>query len=72
MEKYDDLYRRVQDDRETNGVAFTKVDKEHREEVSGRKRKHRNKDGNARQQLKICDDLGELLTAMDGGLMADV
>jgi hypothetical protein len=38
----------------------------HREQLLGKKRKRRKNDGDQSQQLTISDDLGELLTTMEG------
>jgi hypothetical protein len=67
MKKYNTLYKKVQDNRKMDAGAFSEVYKVHREQLSGKKWKIRKNDGDQSQQLTISDDLGELLTAMDGG-----
>jgi len=66
MRLYNDLYKKVQDNRQTNNGVFGKAYLEHRSQISGRKRKRRSNDGDPSQQMTICDDLGQLLNAMDG------
>jgi hypothetical protein len=64
MNLYNEMCRKVKEDRQTNDGAFGKVHREHRACLCGRKRKRRTDDGaGQQQQLAICDDLDQLWTA---------
>jgi hypothetical protein len=65
MKQYNTLYKTVKDDRTTDDGAFSEVYKVHREQLSGNKRKRWKNDGDQSRRLKISNDLGELLTALD-------
>jgi len=66
MRLYNDLYKTVQDNRLNDNGAFGRAYQVHRSQMSGKKRKRRNNDGDPSQQMTISDDLGQLLTAMEG------
>jgi hypothetical protein len=64
MNLYNELYKKVKEDRQTDDGAFGKVYREHRACLGGKKRKRSNTDGAGQQhQLAICDDLEQLWTA---------
>ena len=68
MNLYNDLYKMVKADRETDNGSFGKVYKEHRAQVCGRKRKRRMNGGGPGEQFTICDDLDELWSAATAGM----
>jgi hypothetical protein len=70
MKKYNELYKRVTEDRISDAGAFRKAYRDHREakRSKGRKRKR----GNADQMiiLTISDDLGELMQSTNSEVLA--
>ena len=62
MDLFNDLYKKVKEDRQSDDGAFAKVYREHRVCLCGNKRKRRTNDG-TRYQQAICDDLDDLWTA---------
>jgi hypothetical protein len=64
MNLFNEPHNKVKTDRQANNGAFSKVYREHRACLSGKKRKRKNTDGAGQQhQLAICDDLDQLWTA---------
>ena len=64
MTLYNELYRKVKEDRRSDDGSFGKLYREHRAYLCGKKRKRRNADADGQQQLVICDDLEQLWTAV--------
>ena len=62
MELFNDLYKKVKEDRQSDNGAFGIVYREHRVCLCGKKRKRRTTDG-AQYQQAICGDLDDLWTA---------
>ena len=62
MDLFNDLYKKIKEDRQSDNGAFAKVYREHRTYLCGKKSISRATNG-ARYQLAICDDLDDLWTA---------
>ena len=62
MDLFNDLYRKVKEDRQSDNGAFAMVYREQRACLCGKKRKRRATSG-AQYQLAICGDLDGLWTA---------
>jgi hypothetical protein len=63
MTSYNDLYRKVKEDRTLDDGSFAKAYREHRASMSGKKRKRRLIDGGPCEQVIASDDLDLLWSA---------
>jgi hypothetical protein len=63
MHSHNDLHKRVKEDRAGDSGSFGKVYKEHRAQMSGKKRKRRLINGGPCEQFIVSDDLDLLWSA---------
>ncbi len=74
MLKYNDLYKKVKENRVADGGAYDRKYTIHCVEKNKNKRKQRHDNGGQQQSLTVSDDLGDLLGALDnnrGGSAGD-
>ena len=65
MLKYNELYKKVKEDRVTDNGAFDSEKMMHWVEKTRSKRKRRRENDSQLQSLTVSDDLGDLLGALD-------